>query len=601
MFMEEYETLPSMIRYVMNTYRNSFAFNYKEGKEWKHMSTEMFIEKIRRLSLGLKSLGLQKGESVGLLARPSPYWLVIDFAIMMAGGISVPLFPYVSQKNFLYQVADANMRMLFVVGQDLWSTYDHHQEQFRRIVTLDVLEADETTMDIRHVMTMGDRLSVEDPTLYMKLGKDIMRDDIATIIYTSGSTGRPKGVELTHKNFISQIRGGHVRIFLDPRKDRALSSLPLAHVFERALMYYYISSGISIYFVDDIRNVAAIAREVKPTITTMVPRLLEKIYAKMENSIEQSGRLKRGLATWAFDLASLTHPNLFQRLQRTLANKLVYKKLLKSLGGEFRAIIVGGASLNPDLCRFFLNAGFPVFQGYGMTETSPIIAANFPGHNKVGTVGPLFPYVEVSIAKNGEILTRGPSVMRGYHNRPNETQKTIDEDGWLHTGDTGKLDEDGYLTVTGRVKEIFKTSGGKYVSPIPIEQALTKLPLIDMAMVVAEGRRFTSTLLFPDLDVLKTLKEKHEDPNLTNDEFLDSDFIRDEVSLFLTEVNSKLSRWEKVRKYRFTTAPLSVERGEMTPTLKIRRKAVEEKYKHLIDTMYHERAEETEEKPVEAS
>lgn len=595
--MEDYDNLPSMIRYVMNTYRNSSAFNYKEGDEWKHMSTEMFIEKIRRLSLGLKSLGLKKGESVGLLAKPSPYWLIIDFAIMMAGGVSVPLFPYVSQKNFLYQVADANMRMLFVVGQDLWGTYDHHQQQFRRIVTLDVLESDENTMDIRHVMTMGDRLSVQDPTLYMKLGKDILPSDTATLIYTSGSTGRPKGVELTHSNFISQVRGGQARIHLDPRTDRALSALPLAHVFERSLMYYYISSGISIYFVDDIKNVATIALEIKPTIMTMVPRLLEKIYAKMEKQIEASGKLKQGLANWAFDLASLAHPNLFQRIQLTLANKLVYKKLLNSLGGNFKAIVVGGASLNPDLCRFFLNVGFPIFQGYGMTETSPVIACNFQGYNKVGTVGTAFPLVEISISNKGEILTRGPSVMRCYHNLPEETKETIDEDGWLHTGDKGKIDDDGFLTVTGRVKEIFKTSGGKYVSPIPLEHALCKLPLIDMCMVIAEGRRFTSVLLFPDLDVLKALKLKADDPNLTNDEFLDSNTIRDMMGTFIEEVNSKLDRWEKIRQYRFTTAPLSVERGEMTPTLKIRRKAVEKKYKHLIDTMYQE----TVEKPVEAS
>ncbi len=591
--METFTTLPEMIRYVMNTYRNSAAFNYRDGNEWRSISTELFLEKVRRLSLGLKRMGLKKGECVGILAKPSPYWLIIDLATMIAGGVSVPLFPYVSQENFFYQVADCNMQLLFVVSQELWDTYNHQSDSFRKIITLDVnIEKTHGVMDMREVMLLGDKESESDPSLYIKLGDQIQENDLATIIYTSGSTGQPKGVELTHRNIISQTHAGHVRLNLNPRDDRVISMLPLAHIFERTLMYYYISSGVSVYFVDEIKNLVQLCQEVKPTITAVVPRILEKVYSRMENAVEKAPYLKKKIARWAFSLASNSTRTPLCSLQSIVAKRLVFNKLKNTLGGKFRVIISGGASLPEDLCRFFLNVGIPVFQGYGLTETSPVLATNFPGYNKPGTVGPIFPGVEISFGTGGEILARGPNVMRGYHNRPKRTAQSIDSEGWFHTGDVGSLDKDGFLKVTGRVKEIFKTSNGKMVSPIPIEQALSKSHIIDMAMVIAEGRKFVTTLLFPDLDILATYKSQHNASHFTDEEFLDSETVREEIAELLKTVNHNLNRWEKVRKYCFISRALSVEKGELTPTLKIRRKAVEEKYSSLIESMYQEASNE---------
>jgi long-chain acyl-CoA synthetase len=587
--MEQYTTLPRMIRYVLNTYRNSSAFNYREGGEWRHISTEIFLEKIRRLSLGLRKLGLKKGDCVGLMAKPSPYWLIIDLSIIIAGGVSVPLFPFVSRKNFEYQVHDSNMKYLFVVGQELWSTYSEFRHLFHKVITLDVPEEEKSDLvDMRHVMLMGDKVSEEDPALYINMSTLAKDSDLATIIYTSGSTGQPKGVELTHKNFVAQIKAGHVRLPLDPRTDKALSCLPLAHIFERTLVYFYISSGASIYFVDDIKKVAEIAREIKPTVAAMVPRLIEKIFAKMESSIDNAPTIKRTLGKWAMRLANISTPSSFQRLQTRFAEKLVYSKLRRALGGNFRAILLGGASLNPKLCQFFLNIGVPLYQGYGLTETSPVISMNFPGNNKVGTVGLAFPEVDLALTEDGEIITRGPSVMRGYHNNDEATSTVIDAEGWFHTGDKGTIDEEGYLKVTGRVKEIFKTSGGKMVSPVPIEQALSMAPLIDMAMVIAEGRRFASCLLFPDFDVLNKLKVQNNGTHFTDEEYLDSDLVRNEIAQLLHQVNDKLNRWEKIRQYRFVTAHISVETGELTPTLKMRRMKIEGEFSNIIESMYQD-------------
>lgn len=587
--MKTYKTLPSMIRCVLNTYRNSSAFNHREDGEWRHLSTELFLEKIRRLSLGLKSLGIQKGDCIGLLAKPSPYWLIIDLAIIISGAVSIPLFPHISKNNFSYQVNDTNMKYLFVVGQDLWSAYSNYKKLFHKIITLDVAEEEKSDLlDIRNLMVMGDALSEKDPSLYIKMGDNIKESDLATIIYTSGSTGRPKGVKLTHKNLISQIKSGQMRIPLNPKKDKALSILPLAHVFERTLVYFYICSGISIYFVDDIKEISKICQQVHPTITAMVPRIIEKFFSKIKSSIEHAPTIKKTIAQWGFQLAHCSSPSIIQRLMWPLAEQFVFSKIRKKLGGKFRVIIIGGASLNPELYQFFLNLGIPLYQGYGLTETSPVIATNFPGHNKIGTVGLPFPKVKFAISENGEIIAQGPNVMQGYHNNPDATALAIDSEGWIHTGDKGSIDSDGYLKVTGRLKEIFKTSGGKIVSPIPIEQALCMSSLIDMAIVIAEGKKFVSCLLFPDFEVIKKLQEKKNSLSYNHDEFLKSEFIQGEIASLIRNVNEKLNQWEKIRKYRFVTDKISVEKDELTPTLKIRRNIVEKKYRHLIDHMYQE-------------
>ncbi|MCB1136356.1 MAG: long-chain fatty acid--CoA ligase [Chlamydiia bacterium] len=588
-----YRTLPGMIRHVFNTYRNSHAFNYRVEGEWRHMSTEVFLERVRRMALGLRALGLKKGDCVGLLAKPSPYWLIADLAISAAGGSSVPLFTHISSEHFLFQISDADIKMIFVIEAENWALVGENRNLFKKIITRNVPAEGERIIDWGHVLELGDTLSEQDPELYATMVSEVTEQDVATVIYTSGSTGIPKGVLLTHENFVSQLHASRVRFPLDARADRALSALPLAHVFERTLMYYYISVGVTVYFCDDIKNVAWFYQDVKPTMTAVVPRLLEKIQAAMEQKILQAPAVKQRIARWAFDLAESDSDSAWTRSQRPLADKLVYSKLREALGGRFRAVISGGASLPEKLCRFFCNIGMPVYQGYGLTETSPVLACNFPGHNRCGTVGIPFPGVEVGIGKSGEVIARGPNIMKGYNGRPEATAQVLDAAGWFHTGDTGAIDADGYVTITGRLKEIFKTSSGAMVSPVPIEQAICKHPLIDMAMVVAEGKPFVSCLFFPDFEYLEALKVKTHEAGITDAEFLDSPYVRQLMNELLDKVNHPLNRWEKVRKFRWVIRPLSITGGELTPTLKIRRKAVMEKYAALIEGMY----EGTEERP----
>jgi long-chain acyl-CoA synthetase len=575
-----------MIRFVFNTYRNSHAFNYRVDNQWQHMSTEVFLEKVRRMALGLKALGLEKGQTVGLLAKPSPFWLIADLAIGIAGGISVPMFTHISDEHFLFQLSDADIKMLFVIDQEHWPLVDENQQHLQKIITRNVAAEGERIINWSACMAGGDALSEEDPELYANLANSVSEQDIATIIYTSGSTGIPKGVQLTHENFVSQLLASRVRFPLDARKDRGLSVLPLAHVFERSLMYFYISAGITVYFCDDIKNVGWFYQTVHPTISAVVPRLLEKVYAAMEAKVEKAPAMKKRLAKWAFDLANNPNTSPWLEAQRKLADKLVYKKLRLALGGRFRAFIAGGASLPEKLCRFYWRIGCPVYQGYGLTETSPVLACNFPGHNRCGTVGLPFPGVEVRIGQGGEVLGRGPNIMKGYHGRPEATAKVLDSAGWFHTGDVGSIDQDGFLRITGRLKEIFKTSQGKMVSPVPIEQSLSKHPLVDVAMIVAEGRPFVSALLFPDLEHLELLKQNNGSATFTDQELLDSPQVRRQMNELLESVNSSLNRWEQVRKFRWITEPLSIMGGELTPTLKIRRQVIEEKHSKYIEGMY---------------
>jgi long-chain acyl-CoA synthetase len=587
--MERFNTLPSMLQVVMNKYHNSTHMNYLYLGKWEHISTGAFADMVRRLALGLKSIGVKPGEGFGILADPSPQWIVMDLAIMITGGISVPLFPNISPDNLEFEIADSNMKFLYIAKEERWEAIREKMKSFNKIVAQSLEITGNNIIHFIDVLKLGDELSKTEPDLYTQMRDSIKEDDVTTIIYTSGSTGKPKGVELTHKNLVSQIYGAHERFPLNPGEDKILSCLPLAHIFERMVMYYYLSTGCSIYFADDIRKVGDLLREIHPTIIPMVPRLLEKVHAKMAANVEQSHGLKKKIASFAFNRAQNMAPGkAVQGLLGLLADRLVYSKLRTALGGKLGLVIVGGAAMPKDIGRFFMNIGLPLYEGYGQTEASPVIAANYPRHRKLGTVGPLFPGVEIKISDNREILVRGPNVMRAYHNNEEETKTTIDEEGFLHTGDMGELDNDGYLTITGRIKELFKTSSGKYVSPIPIEQALAQHDFVDMACVIAEGRNFTTCLVFPNFDNLGTYKEASGYGHLTNEEFFQTDFIHQEMSALLLSVNHHLNHWEKVQKFRIIQQAVSPEGGELTPTMKIRRHIVNEKYGDLIEEMYKE-------------
>jgi long-chain acyl-CoA synthetase len=587
--MEKFTTLPQMIQATMNQYHNATHLNHLYLGKWENISSGAFVDMVRRLSLGLSGLGLKKGEGVGILADPSPFWLMMDLAVMIAGGISVPMFPNISPANLEFEIGNSNMKFLYMAKDERWEAIRARMKSFNKIISQSLEFTGPNIVNFVDILNQGDQISKKDPDRFTLLSNAVHEDDIATIIYTSGSTGMPKGVEITHKNLVSQIQGSCDRFPLKPAEDTLLSCLPLAHIFERMVMYYYISTGCSIYFADDIKRVGDLLREIRPTVMTMVPRLLEKVYAKMFANARATRGLKGEIAKMALSRAArLPFEGRKRGLVDLIFDRLVYSKLRAAMGGRLRQVIVGGAPLSKEIGGFFLNVGVPLYEGYGQTEASPVIATNYPGHRRLGTVGPAFPAMDIRIAQDGEILARGPNIMRGYHHNEEATKAALDSEGWLHTGDRGELDQDGYLKITGRIKELFKTSSGKYVSPLPIEQALCRHEFVDMACVIAEGRNFVTCLLFPNFENLPNIKAASGFGYLNDGEFLESDYIHQELSALLSAINKDLNHWEKVQKYRIIKKPVSPETDDLTPSFKLRRHIVAEHYASLIDDMYRE-------------
>jgi long-chain acyl-CoA synthetase len=586
--METYTTIPQMIQNVVNNYSNSSALNFKQRGVWAKLSTEKFSETIRRLALGINALGVTEGDGFAIIAAPSPQWLMIDIAIMVNKAISVPMFANVSSTHFEFQKKDSNIKYIFIEDEELLDdSIKECLRTFTKVISCSSRRKMQNVMSYDDLLQLGDELSAKKPNLYAQMRKTIKHDDIATIIYTSGSTGMPKGVEITHENLISQVKGTSELFPLSPSKDKILTCLPLAHVFERMVIYYYISTGTPIYFADDIKKVGDLMREIQPTIITLVPRLLEKVYAKMHAKIDDQTGIKKKIMAMAFERAITNVPGPNTIVDKFF-DKLIYCKLREALGGNLNYAISGGSALSNSMENFFKNIGLNIYQGYGLTETSPVLAANFPGNVRYRSVGQIWPDVHVKIAEDHEILAQGPNIMKGYHDNQEATDATINEQGWLHTGDLGHLDEDCYLFITGRKKEIFKTSNGKYVSPVPIEQSLCVSELIDMAVIIGENRKFVSCLLFPDFENLDAIREHHGYSDMTNSDFLKSSEVRDEIKAVVESINGQLSHWERIQKFKFIKQPISIETGELTPTMKIRRHVINEKFGHIINGFYAE-------------
>jgi long-chain acyl-CoA synthetase len=582
---ETFRTLPGLLKYVEANNQNACALGYKKGGAWVGMSTAEVGDTVRRLCLGLVELGLKPGDKVGVVADPSPFWILMDLAILGAGAVSVPMFANISHDNLKYEIDDSGMRFLFVGSDQQYQAMKPFFGKLEKIITMPDGLGDGQCVSYEALQQLGAKRQAKNAGEYLRLSEGINEQDTATLIYTSGSTGVPKGVELTHRNLVFQVLAANKRFPLDPKTDKILSCLPLAHVFERMVTYYYFYTGTSIYFAEEIKKVAENLRELHPTVITMVPRLLEKVHAKMQANLEMAQGFKKTLGTKAWERAHSKVPGTKSGLMDKLYDALVYKKMRAALGGNLRIAISGSAPLDPSLATFLLNIGIPIYEGYGLTEASPVISCNFPGHRKLGTVGLAFPGVEVKIGDDGEILTRGPHVMKGYYNKPVETAEVLDKLGWLHTGDLGHLDPENFIKITGRKKELFKTANGKYVAPVPIEQAIAGNKLVDMVMVVAEGKPFTTALIFPDFENLKAVKAEIGN-QAGNDVFLDSPEAMAYIQKTVDEVNAKLNHWEQVQKFIVIKTPITVDSGQLTPTMKIRRHIVMEKYRAEIDSMY---------------
>ena len=569
----KFKTYNGLFDYITLKYNNPNFLNYLENGVYKNISIVDFKEKVICLALALQNIGVKKGDTVAIFADSSPFWLIFDFAIHKIGAISVPIFANISTKNLNFEIEDANIKYMFIDNESRLDDVEHEMIFITHnfcVKSKDFFNVDEIFLSTQATCDINDLRKEYVPN----------EDDIFSIIYTSGNTGTPKGVQLSHKNIINQLYDINKLINLE-QKDVILSLLPLAHIFERTVMSFYLSRGVSIYFVDEIPNVANLLKVVRPTMMTVVPRLIEKIFNKIKMNIAAKPLISRLIATAAFNYAMQTHIDKYS-LKYKIFDKLVYSKLRDIFGGRVDKLVTGGAPLVTDIYQFFVNIGLPLYQGYGLTESSPVISSNYPGCSKVGSSGKALPSVEVKIAQNGELLTKSDSIMMGYLNQHELTTQTVDGEGWLHTGDIASIDEEGFIFVKSRLKDIFKTSTGEYVSTIPIEQELSKNRYVEFATVIANNRQYVTALLFMDKERMINSKHKH----LSAHEYFHRNEVITSIENHINQLNTKLNDWEKVINYKIMTNDISIEGGELTPSMKICRGKIEEKYADIINEMY---------------
>ncbi|WP_347159592.1 AMP-dependent synthetase/ligase [Pontibacter chitinilyticus] len=578
-----------LLPYQLQHYPQPDCLAAKVNGTWKTYSTQDVQNKVNLLSLGLLKLGIHRNDKVAIISFNRPEWVLADFGIQQIGAISVPMYPTITVEDYRYIFEDAEVKIIFVADSNLYNKVVAATEGMsgvQHIYTFDHVQGAKHWTEVLELGTKGEVQQLE------PLKAQVQPDDTLTIIYTSGTTGNPKGVMLTHRNLVSNFTGAMPYVPVNEHH-RALSFLPLCHIFERMLLYLYFRVGVSIYYAESIELVAENLKEVKPHVFTTVPRLLEKIYDRIVATGMELTGAKRKLFFWALELGlkydTQKDQGWWYNQQLALANKIIFSKWREALGGNVRAIVSGGAALQPRLARVFWAANIRVMEGYGLTETSPVITVNRyePEHNVIGTVGMTIDEVEIKIAEtDGEILTRGPHVMKGYYKKPELTAEVIDKEGWFHTGDIGELVQGKYLKITDRKKEMIKTSGGKYVAPQPIENKLKESVVIEQAMVVGEGEKYAAALIVPSFVGLQDWCNHKGIPYTTDAEMLTNPEVLDKYHREVLKANEGLAQYETVKKFRLLPSLWTVETGELTPTLKVKRKIITSNYKDVIESMY---------------
>ena len=569
---ETVTTLNDLFESIKQGKENINFLNYLNNGVWHSLSVGAFYTQTLALAKGLQSLGATSKSRIGILAYSSPHWLMMEFATHLLGAVSVPIFFNISSKYLEFELNDAQIDILFTTTDDKIETLLH--SDLKALITLGISKPTDSR---KHIVTYDELLEMGQeqalPLLHVK------PDDLCTIIYTSGNTGQPKGVMLSHHALISQIKDT-AQLFVLDETDVALSFLPLAHIFERMVMTFYLSQGISVYFADDVKNVAALLKTVNPTLMTVVPRLLEKVFVKIRQKVAATKGIRGLIAKFAWEHARNKPASMGKIWFDPLLDTLVYSKFREAFGTRLRMLICGGSALDPEIYNFLVNMGIHLYQGYGLSEFAPVISANSPLHNRVGTCGRAFPSVHTRLTEDGELLVKGPSMMLGYLNQPQKTAETIDEEGWLHTGDLATIDQEGFITIVGRKKELFKTSTGKYVSPIPMEQRLVKNPYIDFAVVIAEGKPYVTALLFPDHEYIASLGESDIKA------FFETPAMKRKLRNIIWRTNWHCNKWEKIQYYTLITDPISIETGELTPSMKLSRTGVASRFAKEIQMMY---------------
>lgn len=583
-----------VVAYQIQHYSKQDMLAAKVNGEWKQYSTAEVADLARRFSSGLLQLGIgdkefiaEKQDKVSIISANRPEWILTDLACQQIGAVLVPIYPTISIPELEYVLNDAEARFLFVQDADM---YEKVQAIRDKLPTLQEIFSFERIHGVRHWTDIVALAKPEDDARITSIMDSISPQYLATIIYTSGTTGTPKGVMLSHENIMSNVTACMPYLPVNEQA-RALSFLPLNHIFERMVTYLYLQAGVSVYYAESMEAISDNLREVKPSIFTTVPRLLEKVYEKiMAKGLELTG-IKRALFFWAVDLGKQYEINknmgAWYNFQLSIANKLIFSKWREALGGEIKCIVTGAAACQVRLLKIFTAAQISILEGYGLTETSPVISVNRANveDRMFGTVGPVISNVEVKMADDGEILCKGPNVAMGYYKRPDLTADAI-QDGWFHTGDIGVLVQNKFLKITDRKKELFKTSGGKFVAPQPIENKFKESPFIEQIMVVGADRKFTGALIVPNFHNLEDWARKQKVPFPSHEEGLKNPQVRELYKQAVEKYNQFFNHIEQVKKFELMPHEWTVDGGEMTPTLKLKRKVILEKYRDEIERIY---------------
>jgi long-chain acyl-CoA synthetase len=594
-----YGTLPSRLLNAVDNLPNPRAQMVRCDGHWEAITSQEFLRRVAGLSTAFVELGVKPGDRVGLFSANRPEWHTADFAINGAGAVTVPVYFNESPDRLTYILKHCGAKVVFVVGAAQLRKLLNVRKELPELEQILVADAgsDVPTECLRYeTLIVG--ASAADVSSYRLRASRVLPGQLASLIYTSGTTGEPKGVMLTHNNFCSNVHGVGHDFQLNPAEDLALSFLPLAHVYGRTLDYIYIFGGAALAYVETVEAVAQALVEVRPTITAAVPRFFEKIYARLVEQGSKNAGVKRMIFDWAMKVAERATPwratggpaNLFLKAQWKLADKLVYKKIRMGMGGHLRIVSSGGAPLSQALAEFFWTVGIPIYQGYGLTETSPIVSSNYPA-NRMGSSGKPIVDVQVRAAEDGEILVKGPCVMQGYYKNPEATREVLSEDGWFSTGDIGYVDKDNYLFITDRKKDLIKTAAGKFVAPQPIENALKTSPYILNAMVVGDRRKFIVALLVPNA---ATVAAKAADQGIkfaSNAELAAHRWVRALIDSEVKRLTMHLAQYETIKRFAVLPEDFTFDNGSLTFTLKLKRRVVEQQYAAVIESLYADVAE----------
>ena len=586
--MNKFNRLFDIIINYKTEYAKDIMVAGRAGDKWRTFSTAEFVDIVNNLSKGLIARGIKKGDRVAIMSGNRPEWNFVDFACNQLGVATVPLYPTLSNQDLIYIINDADVKMVFVSNEDLAAKADLAMKENNiniETYTFDKLEGRKYYMEVADLGKAND----VDLTPY---NDAVEAEDLLTLIYTSGTTGKPKGVYLSHENLLSNVQACNHLITTEYKK--ALSFLPLCHIFERMVVYMYFSRGVQIYYAENLDNIVFDINDVKPDLFTTVPRVLEKVYDKVVAKGKDLTGIKKSLFFWALDLGlKYQEPksnSAFYNFKLGIARKLIFSKWKEALGGNIKIIISGGAALQERLARVFWAAGIKVLEGYGLTETSPVIAVNSWDENdvKFGTVGRVLKNLDVKIAEDGEIMVKGPSITKGYYKNEEATKEAFDGNGYFHTGDIGELTPDGFLRITDRKKEMFKTAGGKYVAPQVLENKLMESTLIAQVMVIGENQRFPAALIVPAFEELEKYCKHKGIPYSSKEEAIKQGEVLTKYEHIISQAMANFGHWEQVKKFKLLSKEWTIDNGELTPKLSLKRKVILQKNEELIKDIYKE-------------